>query len=151
MARWSRSRGSIPGMGKRFFSTPQHPDRFWCSPNLLYNRHLGLFCQRQSGRSLKLTTHLYLVSTPSIRLHFVMLNKLRPGITLPLKIYLYKSDRNTTHVLTLTVKDCAGASKTGNVWEKRATSNPGPARRHKAFAPLGMDILATFLFWEVAQ
>jgi hypothetical protein len=29
--------GSIPGRGKRIFSAPQHPDRFWNSLNLLYN------------------------------------------------------------------------------------------------------------------
>jgi hypothetical protein len=29
--------GSIPGRGKRFFSTPQRPDRFWGPPSLFSN------------------------------------------------------------------------------------------------------------------
>jgi hypothetical protein len=33
-------RGSIPGRGKRFFSTPQHPKRIWSPPSLLSNRYL---------------------------------------------------------------------------------------------------------------
>jgi hypothetical protein len=35
--------GSIPGRGKRFFSTPQNPDKFWGPPGLLSNGYWGLF------------------------------------------------------------------------------------------------------------
>jgi hypothetical protein len=35
-------RGSIPGKGKRFFSTSQHLDRIWGSPGLLYIGYWGL-------------------------------------------------------------------------------------------------------------
>jgi hypothetical protein len=30
----SDGHGSIPSMSKRFFSSPQHPDRIWGSPSL---------------------------------------------------------------------------------------------------------------------
>jgi hypothetical protein len=36
-------RGSIPGRGKRLFSTPQRPDRLWGPPSLLPNGYRGLF------------------------------------------------------------------------------------------------------------
>jgi hypothetical protein len=35
------SRGSIPGRSKRFFSTPQRPDRLLCSPSLFIERVPG--------------------------------------------------------------------------------------------------------------
>jgi hypothetical protein len=35
--------GSILGRGKRFFSTPQCPDRLWTPPSLLSNGYHGLF------------------------------------------------------------------------------------------------------------
>jgi hypothetical protein len=35
-------RDSIPGRGKRFFSTPQRPDRLWGSFSLLFNAYLRL-------------------------------------------------------------------------------------------------------------
>jgi hypothetical protein len=50
------TRGSIPGKGKRFFSTPQRPDMLWGSPSLLLNGY-----RRLSGRGLKLTTDVHLV------------------------------------------------------------------------------------------
>jgi hypothetical protein len=34
-------RGSIPGRGKRFFCTPQRPDRLWGPPSLISNVYLG--------------------------------------------------------------------------------------------------------------
>jgi hypothetical protein len=37
------SRGSIAGRGKRFFSSPLRPDRFWGTPSLLSNGHRGFF------------------------------------------------------------------------------------------------------------
>jgi hypothetical protein len=45
----------------RFISSPQCPDRLWVSPNLLSNGYRGRFPREQSGRSVKLTTHLHLV------------------------------------------------------------------------------------------
>jgi hypothetical protein len=39
-------RGSISGGGKRFFCTPQHPDRLLGRSNLLSNGHRGLFPRR---------------------------------------------------------------------------------------------------------
>jgi hypothetical protein len=36
-------RGSISGRVKRFFSTPQRPDRLWGPSSLLSNRNRGLF------------------------------------------------------------------------------------------------------------
>jgi hypothetical protein len=35
-------RGSIPGRGKRFFSSPQRPDRLWGPSSLLSNGYRGL-------------------------------------------------------------------------------------------------------------
>jgi hypothetical protein len=35
--------GSIPDMGKGFFSTPQHPDRLWHSASLLSDEYRRLF------------------------------------------------------------------------------------------------------------
>jgi hypothetical protein len=52
--------GSIPGTA-RFFFSPQHPDRH----NILANGYRGLFPQEYSGRSVKLTTHLRLITTSS--------------------------------------------------------------------------------------
>jgi hypothetical protein len=36
-------RGSIPGRGKKHFSTSQRPDRLWFPPILLYNCYRGFF------------------------------------------------------------------------------------------------------------
>jgi hypothetical protein len=33
------SQGLIPGTGKRFFSTPQHPDQLWSPPSFLSKGH----------------------------------------------------------------------------------------------------------------
>jgi hypothetical protein len=48
-----RSRGSIPGRGKRFSSSPTGPDQFWGPPSLLYN---------QSGSDVELTIYLHVVT-----------------------------------------------------------------------------------------
>jgi hypothetical protein len=53
--------GSMPGKGKKFFSTLQHPDRL-CGPlTFLSKGYWGLFPKGETGRSVKLTTHLHLV------------------------------------------------------------------------------------------
>jgi hypothetical protein len=53
-------RCSIPGKGKKIFSTSQRPDRLWGPSNLL----MGTGAPRPwySDRSVKLTTHLHLVT-----------------------------------------------------------------------------------------
>jgi hypothetical protein len=45
-------RGSIPGRGKSFFSTPQRPEQFWDLPSLLSNEYWGNIFPwiKQSGR-----------------------------------------------------------------------------------------------------
>jgi hypothetical protein len=53
---------SIPGRGKRFFSSTQCPDRLWVQPNLLSNRYRLMFRRGKSGRGMKLTIHLNLTS-----------------------------------------------------------------------------------------
>jgi hypothetical protein len=47
--------------GLGIFSTPC-PYPLWASPSLLLNRYRGLFPWGQSGRGVKLTTHLHLIS-----------------------------------------------------------------------------------------
>jgi hypothetical protein len=54
-------RNSIPGKGKRFFSTPQRLECIWGPPNLLSNGCHGLCPRVCSGRGVKLTTYLYLM------------------------------------------------------------------------------------------
>jgi hypothetical protein len=39
-------RGSIPGMGWEFFSSPPRPDRFWCPPSHLSNWYWACFPRR---------------------------------------------------------------------------------------------------------
>jgi hypothetical protein len=56
------NRGLIPGRGKRFLPSPQHPERLWSPPSLLANAYRRLFPQEQDGQSTELTTHLRLES-----------------------------------------------------------------------------------------
>jgi hypothetical protein len=75
--------GSIPDKDKRFFFTPQRPDRLWGPPSLLSNGYCGLFHWGQSGRGVKLTTNSHLVQRSRMvelylhfptRLHGVVIN-----------------------------------------------------------------------------
>jgi hypothetical protein len=44
--------GWIPGRSKRFFSSPQRPDRFWCPPSLLFSGYRGaLFTGREADHA----------------------------------------------------------------------------------------------------
>jgi hypothetical protein len=51
-------RGSIPGSGKNFFSSPQRPDRLWGPPSLLSSAYRGALSpvvprlEREAGHSL---------------------------------------------------------------------------------------------------
>jgi hypothetical protein len=74
-------RGSTPGTGKRFLSSPQRPDRLWGPPNPLSNGYRGAISpgvKRQgskadhSSQSRSRVMELYLHSP--MRLHGVMLN-----------------------------------------------------------------------------
>jgi hypothetical protein len=51
-------RGQISG--KRFLSSPKRPDRLLKPPSLLFKRYWRFLPQGQSGRGLKLITHLHL-------------------------------------------------------------------------------------------
>jgi hypothetical protein len=86
-------RDSVPGRGRRSFSTPQRPDPLWGPPSLLSNGHRRLFPRRKSGRGVKLTTRLHLVSRSRMtelylhsptRLHGMVLNLLSTETTFSL-------------------------------------------------------------------
>jgi hypothetical protein len=54
-------RGSIPGRGKNFLSSPHLSDRLWGTSRLLCNGYRRLFLCGYCGRSVKLNTHFHLV------------------------------------------------------------------------------------------
>jgi hypothetical protein len=79
---YQRSRDSSVGTGYGL-ARAQRPDRLWGPSRLLSNEYRGFFPQVQSGRGVKLTTHLHLVPRSRmvelylhslIRLHGVTLN-----------------------------------------------------------------------------
>jgi hypothetical protein len=91
---------SIPSRSNRLFSSPHRADRLWGPHNLLCNGYRGLFPQRESGRSVKLTTHLYLVPMSTMvevylhslmYLHGMVLNNYVQG-----QLYLYPLSHNNT-------------------------------------------------------
>jgi len=51
-----------PGGGHRFFSSAERPDRLWFTPSILFNGPQGLLRRRWSGRGLRLTAYVRLVS-----------------------------------------------------------------------------------------
>jgi hypothetical protein len=59
MAGQPTNRGSIPGTGKRFVSSPKRPGWLSGQPSLLFNANRGAF-RRERGRRVKLFTHFNL-------------------------------------------------------------------------------------------
>jgi hypothetical protein len=52
---------SNPRMGRRFISSPRHPDRFCGPPSLLFHNQWRLFPWGQNGRGVRLTNQFCLV------------------------------------------------------------------------------------------
>jgi len=61
-ARRSVHRGSAPGGGWEFFSSTQRPHWLWAPFSLLSNVCREFFPWEWSGRGVKLTAHLHLLS-----------------------------------------------------------------------------------------
>jgi len=59
----------FPGGAKEggFFSSPPHPYRLWGSPSLPFSVYVELCHRGESGRGVKLTTHLNLVPRLGMR------------------------------------------------------------------------------------
>ena len=55
--------------GKRFFSIPKHPDRFWGPHRLLISVQQELFPWGHRSQDVRLTTHLHLVPNINTILH----------------------------------------------------------------------------------
>jgi hypothetical protein len=105
-------RGFIPGWGKSFFSTLQHPDGL-CDPfRLLSNGHRGQFPRGWSGRSVKLITQFHVAPKSRMepylysltRLHAVVLNQLSRGTILPLRYYNAKTSLHHTQEQCLKIR-----------------------------------------------
>jgi len=64
------------------------PLRLWALPSLLSNGYRGLFPRGQSGRDVKLTTHLLLV--PRSRMRGAVPPFSNTGTTLPLPFYIQR-------------------------------------------------------------
>jgi hypothetical protein len=102
---WLDGRGSIPGRGKRFFSTPQWPHRLWAPLSLLTTGNSWLFYRVWDGRFVALNTHFHLLPRSRmvqlyfhspIHLHGVVLNNLARG-QFYLFIYWLTQALNTCH------------------------------------------------------
>jgi len=57
---------SIPGRGKTFFSTPEHPQQLCGPPRLLFNEYWQSYPRCRGHWGMKLTTHVHLV--PRLRM-----------------------------------------------------------------------------------
>ena len=61
-----RNHNSIPGEKCWYSSFPKYWEQIWGPHNIIFNAYCGDVLQQQSGRSIKVTTHLNLVSRSGI-------------------------------------------------------------------------------------